>query len=125
MLQYSNVRGVTLENKELDMTLYRMQASLSKTMAHPIRLAVLHLLKDGEKTVNELVDSIGASQSNVSQHLALLRHKGLVNTRREGLNIYYSVSDPKISLACDMVRQVLLEQLEKGHKMVNLLKSKD
>ena len=125
MLQYSNVRGVTLENKELDMTLYRMQASLSKTMAHPIRLAVLHLLKDGEKTVNELVDSIGASQSNVSQHLALLRHKGLVNTRREGLSIYYSVSDPKISLACDMVRQVLLEQLEKGHKMVNLLKSKD
>ena len=125
MLQYSNVRGVTLENKELDMTLYRMQASLSKTMAHPIRLAVLHLLKDGEKTVNELVDAIGASQSNVSQHLALLRHKGLVNTRREGLSIYYSVSDPKISLACDMVRQVLLEQLEKGHKMVNLLKSKD
>ena len=125
MIQYSNVRGVTLENKELDMTLYKMQASLSKTMAHPIRLAVLHLLKDGEKTVNELVDSIGASQSNVSQHLALLRHKGLVNTRREGLSIYYSVSDPKISLACDMVRQVLLEQLEKGHKMVNLLKSKD
>ena len=123
MLQYSNVRGVTLENKELDMTLYRMQASLSKTMAHPIRLAVLHLLKDGEKTVNELVDAVGASQSNVSQHLALLRHKGLVNTRRDGLKIYYSVSDPKISLACDMVRQVLLEQLEKGHKMVNLLKS--
>src|SRR5665647_491456 len=74
----------------LDMTIYEMQAEVSKTMAHPLRLAILHYLKDGEKTVNDITQITGASQSNVSQHLALLRQRQIVKTRKEGSNIYYS-----------------------------------
>ncbi len=99
--------------KEVDMTIYEMQAAISKTMAHPIRLAILHFLRDGEKTVNEIVQTIGASQSNVSQHLALMRQRQIVRTRKTGSTIFYRVSSPKISQACDMVREVLIEQL--GH----------
>ncbi len=93
------------------MEIYELQAEVSKTLAHPLRLAILHSLKDGEKTVNHLTEITGASQSNVSQHLALMRQRDIVRTRKEGANIYYRVASPKISQACDMVREVLLEQL--------------
>jgi ArsR family transcriptional regulator len=96
---------------KLNMEIYELQAEVSKTLAHPLRLAILHSLKDGEKTVNHLTEITGASQSNVSQHLALMRQRDIVRTRKEGANIYYRVASPKISQACDMVREVLLEQL--------------
>ncbi len=102
------------------MKIYELQAEVSKTMAHPLRLAILHSLKDGEKTVNQLTELTGASQSNVSQHLALMRQRDIVLTRKEGSNIYYRVSSPKISQACDMVREVLLEQLSQKQELVKL-----
>ncbi len=101
----------------MDMTIYELQAEVSKTMAHPLRLAILHNLKDCEKTVNELTEITGASQSNVSQHLALMRQRGIVKTRKSGQNIYYRVSSPKISQACDMVREVLIEQLSERQEI--------
>ncbi len=102
-----------MSEKPLDMTIYEMQAQVSKTIAHPIRVAILHYLKTGEKTVNALVEIIGASQSNISQHLSILRQRELVKTRKEGSNIYYRVASPKISQACDMIREVLIEQLNR------------
>ena len=75
MLEYSNRQETLMAKKEFDMTIYNLQAEISKTLSHPLRLALLHILKDGEKTVNELVGIIGASQSNMSQHLALMRQK--------------------------------------------------
>ncbi len=100
-----------------DMAIYELQAEVSKTMAHPLRLAILHYLKDGEKTVNEITQITGASQSNVSQHLALLRQRQIVKTRKEGSNIYYRVTSPKISQACDMIREVLMEQLSRQQEI--------
>jgi ArsR family transcriptional regulator len=100
-----------------DMTIYELQAEISKTMANPLRLAILHCLKDGEKTVNDLVKTIDANQSNVSQHLALMRQRQIVKTRKVGSNIYYRVANPKISQACDMIREVLLEQLNQRHEI--------
>jgi ArsR family transcriptional regulator len=100
-----------MAKKEFDMTIYELQSEISKTLAHPLRLALLHVLKDGEKTVNELVDILGASQSNISQHLALMRQRQIVKTRKEGSAVYYRVSSPKISQACDIMREVLMEQL--------------
>ena len=108
-----------MSEKGLDMTIYEMQAEISKTLAHPIRLAILHTLKDGEKTVNELTQTIGASQSNISQHLALMRQRQIVKTRKDGSNVYYRVASQKISKACDMVRAVLLEQISDKHKMAD------
>lgn len=111
MLEYTNEACVSMSEKSFDMTIYEMQAQVSKTLAHPLRVAILHCLKDGEKTVNQLVEIIGASQSNISQHLAILRQRDIVKTRKEGSNIYYRVASPKISQACDMIREVLKEQL--------------
>jgi ArsR family transcriptional regulator len=89
-----------------------MQATISKTLANPIRLAILHTLRDGEKSVNELTDTLGISQSNLSQHLAIMRQVGILTTRKQGTSIYYSVTNAKINQACDTVREVLLDQLK-------------
>ena len=117
-LEYSNVWENPLAKKKVDMTIFKMQAEISKTMAHALRLAILYRLKEGEKTVNELAEFLDVSQSNVSQHLALMRQRQIVKTRKSGANIYYSVADPKISQACDMIRGVLLDQLRQRHEFV-------
>jgi DNA-binding transcriptional ArsR family regulator len=117
MLEYSNARKNSMTKKDFDMTIYKLQAEISKTIAHPIRIAILHYLKNGEKTVNELTETLGASQSNISQHLALLRQREIVKTRKVGSAVYYRVSSPKISQACDMVREVLLEQLSQRQQI--------
>src|ERR1700690_1218476 len=100
-----------------DMTIYELQAEIAKTLSHPLRVAIIHYLKDGEKTVNDLAKTLGASQSNISQHLALLRQRQIVKTRKEGSTVYYRVASPKISQACDMVREVLIEQLNQKQEM--------
>ena len=117
MLEYSNKQVNLMVKKEFDMTIYDLQAEISKTIAHPLRIAILHVLKDGEKTVNELVDIIGASQSNISQHLALMRQRQIVKTRKAGSSVYYRVANPKISQACDTMREVLMEQLNQKQKI--------
>jgi DNA-binding transcriptional ArsR family regulator len=117
MLEYSNKKENRMPKPEFDMTIYQLQAEISKTLAHPLRLAILHNLKSGEKTVNQLTQTIGASQSNISQHLAILRQRQIVKTRKDGTNIYYRVASPKISQACDMVREVLIEQLSQKQEI--------
>jgi DNA-binding transcriptional ArsR family regulator len=119
MLEYS--QELKLMPKKIDMKIFKMQAAISKTMANPLRLAILYFLKGEEKTVNELAELVGASQSNVSQHLAMMRQRDIVTTRKEGSNVYYSVANPKINQACDMVREVLLEQLKQKQKIVEAI----
>jgi ArsR family transcriptional regulator, virulence genes transcriptional regulator len=117
MLEYSKEQAMT-EKPKIDMTIYNLQSEISKTLANPIRLAILHTLRNGEKNVNQLTEVLGISQSNLSQHLALMRQKGIVITRKQGTNIFYSVSNPKINKACDMVREVLLDQLRQKQEFM-------
>jgi len=63
-------------------------------------------------SVTEHAGALEISQSNLSKHLALMRERGILITRRKGLNVYYALSNPKIIQACDLMRQVLLEHLE-------------
>ena len=97
-----------------DSRLYELHASICQTLANPKRLEVIDRLRDGEKSVTELAGAMNISQANLSQHLAVMRQKGIVATRREGLNVYYRLSNSKIIKACDLMRQVLLEHLEAG-----------
>ncbi len=101
-----------------DPQLYALHAGICQTLANPKRLEVIDRLRDGEKSVTELAEAMKISQANLSQHLAVMRQKGIVTTRREGLNVYYRLSNPKIIKACDLMRQVLLEHLEAGAELV-------
>ncbi|HAS53839.1 MAG: hypothetical protein A2X56_05020 [Nitrospirae bacterium GWC2_57_13] len=101
-----------------DRTIYEMQAEICKTLTNPKRIEILNALKDGERTVTELVEILGVAKANVSQHLAVMRHKGILTTRRVGVNIYYRVSNQKVIDACSLMKEVLFEQHAAKKKIV-------
>ncbi len=106
--------------KEAEEELCRLQAEFCKGMAHPKRIFILNLLEHGEKTVNELVGLTGMKQSNLSQHLSVLRRLGLLQTRRDGPNVRYSISDRRIVEACDLVRLTIGERLRKTRMVIEV-----
>lgn len=96
------------------MGLFERQARLCQALADPKRLAIIHLLRAGERSVNELVAALGIRQPNVSQHLMVLRELRVVTPRREANQVFYGLAHPAIGQACDLVRQVLAEQTSPG-----------
>jgi DNA-binding transcriptional ArsR family regulator len=106
---------------ESRLELFRLQAEVCKTMADVKRLMIIHELRDGEKPVGQLVSELGLPQANVSQHLAILRERGIVSTRREGTSIYYSMASPKIGQACDLVQEVIADQLARNEALAHSL----
>ena len=91
--------------------LLALHASVCKGIADPKRLLILNSLRDGERAVMDLCDELHLPQANVSQHLAVLRERGLVNTRRVAQRVYYSLTSPKIIQAIDLLREVMAEQI--------------
>ena len=108
-------------DSKYNMELYKLKAQLCKTFTDPLRLIIIEELNSGEKPVGELVETLGVPQAVVSRHLAVLRNRGVVKTRREGTNIYYRITDPKICDACGMVHRILIDQIESNRKLAKLL----
>lgn len=81
-------------------------AQAIKAMAHPLRLRILCLLGDQEVSVQDIVEHVGTSQSNISQHLAILRDKGVLATRKEANFVYYRINDPRTLKLVGMMREV-------------------
>ena len=102
----------------MDKKIFEMHAEICKVFTNPKRLEIISILREGEKTVNELTELADVPQANVSQHLTVLRQNNVVTTRRNGANIYYKIANPKILQACDLMREVLLEQLKENEKIV-------
>ncbi len=102
----------------MDKQILQRHADLCQTLANPVRLEILSLLREGEKRVNQLAELAELNQANISQHLSLMRSKGLVVARREGTNIYYRIANPKIIRACDLIREVLTEQATEHAELV-------
>lgn len=109
--------------KQSDLELYELKAELCKTLSDPKRLIIINQLRSGEKQVGELANTLQIPQAVASRHLALLRNRGVVKPRREGTNVYYSLTDPKIGEACDMVHEVLLNQISKNKELAERLVS--
>ncbi len=110
---------------EYDLELFKLKAEISKTFSDPKRLMIINELRHGEKQVGDLAQSLNIPQAVVSRQLALLRTRGVVTPRRDGTNVYYSLTDIKIIEACDLVHEVLLNRLAKNRefaeKMINLV----
>ncbi len=93
--------------KEIDL----LHAEVCGALADPKRIALLYAMRDGEVTVTQLGEALNLPQATVSRHLKILRERGMVIARREGMNVYYSVSNKKILRALDLLREVLSEHL--------------
>jgi ArsR family transcriptional regulator len=88
-----------------------LQAETLKSLASPRRLEILHALSDGPVEVGRLASRIGATQPNVSQHLAALRRVGIVDAQRDGREVRYRIADPDVTTACNLMRGVLQRRL--------------
>jgi len=102
--------------------IFELHADVCKVFTNAKRLEILNTLRDKEMTASELIEKIGLSKANLSQHMSILKSKGVALSRREGVNIYYRISNPKIIQACDLMREVLLKQLQEKGKIVATLR---
>ena len=87
-------------------------SSRFKLLSEPMRLKILRTLCDGERTVQEIVKEVSASQDNISKHLALMHDNGIVNRRKEGLKCYYRIADDSIIYACFLISRSVVENLQ-------------
>jgi len=99
--------------KQLSENNLEMIAERFRVLGDPLRLALLNHLRAGERSVGQLVDLTGATQANVSKHLQILFKSGVVQRRKQGLQVFYEVADPSIFDMCEIVCGSLDSQLEK------------
>ena len=84
---------------EVDLKVFELQAEICRTLANPKRLQIVNILKNGELSVGEIVRAMGIPKANASQHLSIIRQKGLTVSRREGTAIFYRLTSPLMSTA--------------------------
>ena len=94
-----------------------LHAATCSILAHPTRLAMIEALRDGERTVSELVRAVGTTAGNLSQHLGAMRQAGVVDSRRDGRYAFYRISDARILTAFRLMREVLLGRLARDARM--------
>ena len=92
----------------------QFKAGIFQALAHPTRIAILEYLQHGELSVGQLCEKVGVEQANASQHLAVLRAKHLVQTRKEGNQIYYSLRDPLLARVLEIMREFFLSHLNEA-----------
>lgn len=91
--------------------LHRFKAEFFKALAHPARIRILELLRGGERTVSELQGYLEMDPSSVSQQLAVLRARNIVQTRKVGTSVYYAVRDPHVFVLLDVAREIFNNHL--------------
>ena len=92
--------------------LYELKAEIIQAAAHPLRLAIIEFLVDGEQCVCDIVDHVGAQRSNVSRHLSVMLNAGVVGSRKDGLKMIYSLKTPCIAKFLGCVEEALKERMK-------------
>lgn len=98
--------------------LYKLHADFCKFMANPKRIEILFLLGEKEMCVDEIASKMNVRVPNISQHLAVMRDRGVVEVRREGTKMYYRLGNPKTLQACIIMRDAMVEQMKKQLEMI-------
>jgi len=98
--------------------IYRLHADFCKFMSNSKRIEILFLLDKKELCVEELAEKMEVNIPNVSQHLAIMRERGVVESRRDGTKIYYKLTNPKILQACLMMRDILVERIKQNANII-------
>ncbi len=104
-----------------DKMIYQLHADACKALAHAIRIEIIDLLGESELGFSEIAEKTGVAQSSLSQHLSMMMEKGILTQRKEGLNTYFKLSTPKVAEACQLMREVLMERLEKTQELFKSL----
>jgi DNA-binding transcriptional ArsR family regulator len=106
---------------ESKLDIFDLQAQLCQSLSNPIRLRIIHTLKESPKSVNEIAAELKVSQSSISRHLSVLRSTGLLSAHRKAQEVFYEIRNPKIVEVCEMMRCILnereAEQLDLLHRI--------
>lgn len=100
---------------------YKLKADFLKALAHPARLEIIELLKDGEKNVGIILKTLNMPQSSLSRHLLILRESGILRPRQKGTTIYYSIEDRAIFLVLRPIAEMLHKKLKKTEAVLSSL----
>lgn len=106
---------------KIDKEVFELQASICQTMANAKRLEIISILGERELAVGELADKMEVKISNLSQHLSIMKNKGILTSRRDGVHIYYRISNPKVIKACCLMKEVMTELLEAQGKLSKMV----
>lgn len=99
-------------------SIYRLKADFFRLLGHPVRVRVLELLRDGELSVGELQAALELDSGGTSQHLTAMRRQGVLESRKEGTHVYYSVKDPRTFQLLAAAREILATQLEESRALL-------
>ncbi|WP_335965494.1 metalloregulator ArsR/SmtB family transcription factor [Galbibacter sp. PAP.153] len=102
-----------------DKILFKLHAELCNSMGHPIRLETVHHLKEAELSFSEIAELIGVGKSTLSRHLSIMMNNGVLIQRKEGVNVYYKISSNKITTACALMREILIERLKSNIDIIS------
>lgn len=105
-------------NDAADTRLYEHHADMCKVLSHPKRLELINTLRDGEMGAGELGQRLGISPANLSQHLSMMKERGILVSRKEGNAVYYRVSNLRLLEAFDILRGVLVDRLRQDAALV-------
>ena len=101
--------------------LFEKQAEIVKAVAHPLRIAILDFLKDGEQCVCDIAEHINSERSNVSRHLSVMLNVGVLGCRKEGLRVIYTLKTPCILDFFSCVTRVLKQQAKENERLLKAL----
>lgn len=110
-----------MEAREPEAELVQMQALMCQALSDPKRLKILYRISERETSVGEIAQDLNMSMANVSQHLSVLRARGLVRSRRDGNSVLYELAYPEIMQACRALRAVLRKQIADSSRLSSLL----
>jgi len=108
-----------MENKKL----ISLQADICKALGHPLRIEVIEILQNQELCFTDILQITGGLKSNLSQHLSSMTKKGILKVRREGQCNYFSMTSPKVAEACQLMREVLIENMKYQQQILQNLQS--
>lgn len=104
---------------------YVVKAQLFRVLGHPVRIRILELLSDGERSVGDLQAALQLDSSGTSQHLAALRQQGVLESRRAGTSVYYRLKDPRVTQLLATARQILTSALTDSQVLLGHLTEDD
>jgi DNA-binding transcriptional ArsR family regulator len=103
--------------------LHEFKAEFFKGLGHPLRLAILDVLREGERSVTDLQETLNVDQSTVSHQLSILRQRGFLIIRKQGTTVYYSTSDPEMYVFLDLGKLLFERHLQRSNHILSELQA--
>ncbi len=98
--------------------IYSYHADMCKVFSHPKRLELINILREKEMSVGDLAEKLGLAPANLSQHLAMMRGRRILVSRKEGNMVYYRIANPRLLEAFDLLREILFEQIRQDAALI-------